>query len=485
MTDKPNIVFLVNDHQLYYRHGWDGGLQPQRPYFQRLAFEGVSFANAYTPCPLCMPARRTLLTGVFPHKHRILDNDETRTPADYQVYLSRLREAGYRNYYYGKWHAGPDTALDHDCEGYCYTGYGNPYLTQEYEDFLERRGLPWAEHLIERSLWPEDLQPGQLYRCEMEGRCDEHIAGITLTPKETHETFFLANLVCDKLREIAGESRPFSLRVDFWGPHFPYFPTREYANLYDPRSIPEYGNFRDDLSDKPRVYRTENNFPLYDDNEQIIVPSALPWSEWQKVIARCYAHITMVDAAGGIILDALDELGLTDSTAVIWTTDHGDALGCHGGHFDKRSYMPQEVLRIPMAVRWPGHIQAPQVSDRLVSLIDIAPTILDMAGTSFEHQPGGRSLVPLLAGTASDWRSDLMCETHGHNEAGIVGRAVVTDRYKYVATRGQMHELYDLVRDPYELNNLIDDEAYKGVESNLRERLLAWQEMTRDDEVSL
>jgi len=411
-----------------------------------------------------------------------VQNDETQVPADYQVYFSRLQEAGYRNYYYGKWHAGPGTARDFGCEGYCYTGYGNPYLTTEYKDFLEKRGLPAAEHLIERSFWPEDLQPGQRYRCEMEGRCDEHISGLTLTPNETHETFFLANLACQRLREIADDGQPFSLRVDFWGPHFPYFPTQEFAELYDPRSIPEYGNFHDDLSSKPSVYHSENNFPLHDENEQIIVPSALCWSEWQKVIARCYAHITMVDAAGGMILDTLEELGLTDNTVVIWTADHGDALACHGGHFDKRSYMPQEVLRVPMAIRWPSHIQQGQACDRLVSLVDVAPTILEAARTGFEHHTDGRSLFPLFGGTASEWRNDLMCETHGHSEAGIVGRVIVSDRCKYVATRGQMHELYDLRKDPYELNNLIDDEAHKSIRSKLRQRLLVWQEMTRDDE---
>ena len=95
MSDKPNILLLLNDHQAYYRHGWDGGPRPQRPSFDRLAAEGVRFSRAYTACPLCMPARRTILTGVFPHKHRLLNNDEPQVPAPYELYFRRLAEQGH------------------------------------------------------------------------------------------------------------------------------------------------------------------------------------------------------------------------------------------------------------------------------------------------------------------------------------------------------------------------------------------------------
>jgi len=480
--NRPNIVFLLNDHQLYYRHGWDAGPRPQRPHFDRLASGGVEFTRAYTACPLCMPARRTMLTGVFPHNHRLLQNDETQVPSAHEVYLDVLARAGYRNYYFGKWHAGPGDAHDHGCEGFSYTSYNNPYTKPEYKAYLEERGLPPAGHLIERvfAQWRKrkPMRVGEVYRCE-DVWCNEHASGLTVTPKETHEAFFLANLACDALRQAAHDGGPFALRVDFWGPHQPYFPTKEFADLYDPATIPEYGNFGDDLAKKPDVYRREWNQPM-SDNGRIILPSALEWSEWQKVLARCYAHVTMVDAAGGLILDALDELGLAEDTFVIWTTDHGDALACHGGHFDKASYMPEEMMRVPMAVRWPGRIERGQRSEQLVSLIDVAPTILDVAGTPSDGAVDGLSLLPICTGDA-EWRDDLMGETHGHGE-DVEGRMLVTDRYRYVATRGQMHELYDLEKDPYELTNLIEDAAHTDTLADLRRRLRAWQEMTHDGE---
>jgi arylsulfatase A-like enzyme len=483
--DSPNILFLFNDHQAYYRHGWDGGPRVQRPHFERLASQGVVFERAYTACPLCGPARRTMLTGLLPHNHKELKND-SNAPYAHQVYLDVLASAGYRNYYFGKWHAGPGTAYDHHCEGFSYPSYGNPYTTPEYKEYLESKGLPEPVNLIERNFtrWIENIHAGELYKQER-GWCNEHASGIMQTPTATHEAFFLARLACEKLRELATarDNRPFSLRVDFWGPHQPYFPTQEFADLYDPEEIPRYGSFDDDLRTKPEVYRIERNLGI-SKGGRLIVPNPLPWSEWQKVIARCYAQITLVDAAGGLILDALDELGLAEDTLVIWTADHGDALACHGGHFDKRSYMPEEMMRVPMVIRYPGHIAPGQKSTRLVSNMDVPPTILDAAGTDFQQEVDGRSLLSLVTGESEDWRDDLMCETYGHGEDHI-GRLVVTDRFKYVANRGQRDELYDLEDDPYELTNLIDEPGYKDVLSDLRARLRDWQHRTQDKESAI
>ena len=486
MSDRPNIVFLLNDHQVYYRHGWDSSPKIQRPHFDRLASEGVVFNRAYAACPLCCPARRTMLTGLFPHNHGELKNG-TNHPFDRETYLDILAEGGYRNYYYGKWHAGPGTAYDHHCEGFNYPDYNNPYTKPEYHEYLKRRGLPPAEHLIERSFWgeltyrgqPTPLRVGKTYKCEM-ATSTEPASGVTITPKETHETFFLANLACDKLRELASskDSRPFALRVDFWGPHQPYFPSQEFADMYNPEDILEYGNFRDDLKNKPEIYRLDAHFPL-NENRRLIVPNPLPWSEWQKVLARAYAHVTMVDAAGGMILDTLDELGVANNTLVIWTTDHGDALACHGGHFDKSAYMPEEMIRIPMVIRWPGQIAPGQESNHLVSNLDVASTILDVAGLPFQNEVDGTSIIPLCEGQTNEWRADLMCETHGHYEDHI-GRLLVTARFKYVANMNQMGELYDLEEDPYELVNLIDDPAQKNVLSDMKARLWDWQRKTYD-----
>ncbi|MEM8862940.1 MAG: sulfatase-like hydrolase/transferase, partial [Chloroflexota bacterium] len=340
VKNRPNILFLVNDHQLYYRHGWDGGPQIKRPHFDQLAAAGANFTRAYTACPLCGPARRTILTGLFPHNHGHLQNDSD-APYKHALYPEKLAAAWYKNYAFGKWHAGSGTALDHNCEGYSLPEYGNPYLTERYKRYLEARNLPHPQIRVERDLNHENrLRPGDVYLQKDVG-CWEHMTGIMEAPDDCHEAFFLANLACDQLDAIAAEKSdaPFCLRVDFWGPHQPYFPTQRFADLYDPLKIPIYPNFNDDLTNKPASYQTELNYPMGDEGGKIVYPNPLPWSEWQKMLALCYAQITLVDEAGGRILTKLDELGLAENTLVIWTTDHGDALACHGGHFNKRCYL--------------------------------------------------------------------------------------------------------------------------------------------------
>lgn len=308
----------------------------------------------------------------------------------------------------------------------------------------------------------------------------ENAIGVMTTPKETHEAFFLANLACNKLREIAesGNKQPFHLRVDFWGPHQPFFPAKEYLDQYDPREIQEYPSFRDDLQDKPNIYKYEHHYRI-SKNGKIIIPNPLPWSIWQKILQYNYAQQTLIDEAGGLILEALEELGLTENTFVVWLSDHGDSVGCHGGHFDKNAYMPEEMVRILFAVKYPDTIPAGQVRTELVSNVDLAPTILDIAGTNFKNLVHGKSLMPLCTQNKVDWREDLMCQTYGHFTTHL-GRLIVTNRYKYIWNDGDMDELYDLEKDPFEMMNLINNNDYGDIIKDMKKRLTRWRQKTGD-----
>ena len=490
MNERPNIVLLVNDHQAYYRHGWDGGTRPLTPNFDRVAAQGVRFNRSYCAVPLCGPSRRTLLTGLYPHNHGNYYN-YSNSPYDREIYLSNLARSEYRCFYFGKWHAGAGTALDFDCEGYSLEDYGNPYITPEYRAYLQKKNLPPAEHRIEfvfdsfvmNREFP-DLEVGATYRSDRYW-CGEHASGVTTTAKETHEAFFLADMACEQLEALAAAdtSEPFHLRLDFWGPHQPFFPTEEFADLYDPEEIPVYGNFADSLSGKPELYWHDPHDKLTDANGRFATPSNLNWGEWQRIVARAYGHITMVDAAGGLVLDKLDELGLSDNTLVIWTADHGDALASHGGRFDKGSYLTEEVLRVPLAMRYPGQIPAGQVSDALACGTDIAPTILDAAGLRFERPVDGESLLPVTRERPVAGRESLLVETYGHGFGTIeLGRAVIKDQYKLIAYQNHDAELYDLEADPYELVNLYRHPLYEETVVELEAELQEWLSKTGDDD---
>ena len=245
--------------------------------------------------------------------------------------------------------------------------------------------------------------------------------------------------------------------------------------MYDPEDIPVYGSFADSLSGKPEIYWHDPHDRLTDENGRFATPSNLGWGEWQRMIARAYAHITMVDAAGGFVLNKLDELGLSDNTLVIWTADHGDALGSHGGRFDKGSYLTEEVLRVPLAMRYPGEIPAGQTSDELACGTDIAPTILEAAGLRFEPPVDGESLLPSATGSADEGRQSLLVETYGHGFGTIeLGRAVIKGQYKLIAYQNHNSELYDLEADPYELVNLYRHPLHRAAE------LYEWLQKTGD-----
>jgi len=136
-------------------------------------------------------------------------------------------------------------------------------------------------------------------------------------------------------------------------------------------------------------------------------------------------------------------------------------------------------MRIPMAVKYPNIIAPGQVSEKLVSNIDIGPTILDLAGTAFEHSIDGRSLMPMLKDQDAEWEDDLMCETMGHFSAHL-GRMIITERYKYIYNERDSDELYDLKEDPFEMKNLIRDEKYSEILTDLKSRLKKWRKRTKD-----
>ena len=478
---KPNIVFIMADHQLFYRHGWDMGPQIIRNNYKKFASEGVEFNRAYSSNPLCGPTRCSILSGQYSHKHGEILND-VNAPKLNRSYLQILKDDGYKNYYFGKWHAGSGTAYDHGCEGYCYPSYGNPYLTKEYEEYKTDRGLSQPKIMIECTMdpWRLDMVPGQIYVQDKE-LTNEEASGIMLNPKESHEAFFLANLACDKLEDLAKDvsDKPFSLRVDFWGPHDPYFVTQEYADMYDPSEIPEYPTFNSPLADKPSCYKKEHNLGISDENKNLIYPNPIPWETWQLLLARCYAHITMVDDAAGMILDKLRELGLSENTLVMWTADHGDALACQGGKFDKASYMVEEVMRVPLAMRYPTEVKPFQVTDALVSNLDVPVTLLNAAGLEFDHKPDGKSLLDLERSKFKERRDYFVSETYGHLHKNVA-KSLVTARYKYTVNKEDISELYDLVKDPYETTNLINNEQHKSLIIELDGKLREWAEENHD-----
>jgi len=421
-----------------------------------------------------------MLTGVYPHRHGMVQNhgalgSRAEFDPDTRLFSHYLRAAGYRCGYFGKWHCGDkSTALDFGFEGWSTPGYGHAYWTQEYAEYLEEKGLPQAAVDLEWHI-RNRKEFGRRIVLKDEPDPFHHMAcsGVLVTPVETHEAYFVTHRANQWLEERAGDGEPFCLRVDVWGPHQPYFVGKPFAGTVNPRAIPEYPNFSFPLEGKPLLHRKFRDAYRRD-------ATARTWSEWQPVVARCYEHASQVDAALGRVVDTLERLGLSENTVVFYVADHGDAIAWNGG-FDKDSLMIEETTRIPLAMRWPGHVPAGEICNGLVTNMDMMPTVLELAGAETPSPMHGDSLLAIARDPVhAAGRQDLMCEHHGHCIHAFQ-RLLRWQQYKYVAHLDDMDELYDLEQDPWEHRNLARDPGKAPVLDEMRERLARRMAEFEDD----
>ncbi len=471
---KMNIVWLVQDHVVWKHYRDTEGPKPTLPTYEKLSAEGTEFNNAYTPIPLCGPARCSLLTGVYPHKHGILNNNKhldlaKDTPSDVNIYSKYLLDKGYRTGFFGKWHAGSGIAQDFGFEGYSLPGYGNPYGTEEYGKYLQENNLSKPFVDVEWKLTGKVHKDVDLTETGIEPNPNSAIghpaAGVIKAPAETTEAYFLSKLACEWLEQRVEDQEPFVLRVDTWGPHQPYLVSEPFKDTISPKDIPEYPNFKNDFADRPTYHQRDRD-------EWRKKTGFTTWEEWQPIVARAYEHFSQNDSALEQILDTLERTGLDKNTVVIYTADHGDILASNGGLFDKDSMLTEETMAIPLVIKWPGVTDGQKIKDKLVSNMDLVPTVLEMAGVDVPDFIDGTSLVNLLKEpNTKEWREDLMAEHFGHINYHNIQRVLYWKEYKYVAHKDDSDELYDLGSDPFELKNLIDDPSMESVLNEMKNRL--------------
>jgi len=461
---QPNILWLVGDHWAF-KHHIDLYDQLKLETYEELGLEGVVFDQAYSVCPLCQPARSSMLTGTYPHRHGILLNDEEsggrfRFAPDQKMVTHYLQGAGYRNVYFGKWHCGREKiARDWGFEGWSLPGYGAPYKSKKYADYLDEQGLPRPEVLIEWDVRnPENV--GKTFRLgevEVAGFGPWVAAGKLDAPLETHEAEFTAHLACRWLEENARGSQPFFMRVDVWGPHSPYHSAGEFIDRLNPASLDPYPGFGQHFDGMPGNFAFSTQ--RWDKGER-----TRNWTWWQTGLARCFEQVMIVDHALGRVVDTLDSLGLADNTLVVYTADHGDLIAAHGGKMNKDTLMLEETERVPMVLRWPARFAGGKVSRALVSNMDPAATALDAAGCpSLPEDLDCESMLGLCCDPEAPGRDALMCEDHGESAVEYFQRMIRWKHYKYVAHLDDLDELYDLAEDPFELSNLVHEPGYAPV----------------------
>lgn len=454
MRERPNIVMIVTDQERYDVVGANGSAVCRTPHLDELASSGTRFTQAFTPAALCSPSRASMLTGLLPHSHGILNNthgpDALRRDLDREIttFPELLAKDGYRCGFVGKWHAGWE-------EGPTERGF--------HDSFAQRYDVDQAEQ--DRSL----LNPitARFQHDEMT------IAGIDTRPIEETEAFRETSRAIELLQSYATTDSPFLLRIDYEGPHHPYMPPEPYASMYDPVSIAPWPNFEDELTTKPHA-----QFRL---REQRGVDGFEQWKDWQQIVALYFGFVTFIDSQIGRLCEAIDDLGLTNETVIIHTSDHGDMTGSHGGQFNKGPLMYDELYRVPLIIKDPQARRS--VVNELVMTLDLMPTVLELAGLPVPDGIHARSLLPIIRNespTGDDARDSVFAEFHGDEWGLISQRMVRTREAKYVYTPHGEDELYDLNEDPFEMRNLAGLPEAETLETKMRQLTIRWMQETND-----
>ena len=480
---------ILADHVAYAGHYGSERYDYSWPNLERIAKGGAKFNKAYAITPVCTPSRASFLTGKRPDKHGMRWNSEYPIPYnrtefrdDEQLYNAHLTKAGYDNYYYGKWHCGIDkTAEDYGLNGWSLPEYGNLYASERYKEYLAKIDQPQPVCRIDHHLLRPELDGTEVLMNPDEPWDFMDGAGVLLGSAEVQEQFFIANLAIERLEELAQrkDDKPFSMVISMWGPHHPYYPSEEFANLINPDDIPKYPSFDENLDDKAWRYRIQRDLRW----QHGAFERWPGWKIWQTVMARCYAAGLQTDAAIGRISDALEAAALADNTLFIVTADHGDGIAAHGAGWDKFSSFTEEVGRIPLVMRWPEGVSKNIEIASPVNLLDVTATMLDAADavSQFDHalKPDGESLLPMI--NDGKLRDHMICDHYGHSGDVLFQKILYLDDWKYTSVWGDDDELYNLKDDPHELNNLIDDEAQSDQAMKMRQIILDHLTQRRDE----
>ena len=428
----PNLLIIMSDEHAPMFSSPYGHPLVQTPNLDRLAEDGITFTNAYCNSPLCMPSRMSFMTGKYIHHIAAWDN-ATPLASDEITWAHLLRAAGYDVVLAGKQHFGGPDQL-------------HGFRTQLARDLHAER-----QHAL--TDWENGTPPAK--------RPWQGLAQAGPGTTEEIEVDDLAETAAlEYLREAARKQQPWALNVSFIAPHFPLVVPQRFWNLYPLDEI--------DMPTMPEGH-LENQHPVYQRMRRMFGCVDFPEELVRRGRAGYYGLITYLDEKIGKLLNALEETGQTENTVVIYTSDHGEMNGEHG--MWRKSNFYEASARVPLQIRLPGHLQAGKRIDSVVSLVDLTATLVDLANAPLLGQLDGDSLIPLIQGTAPDWKNFAFSEYLAHGVARPMAM-LRHGRYKFNYSLGDAPELYDIVEDPGEFHNLADEPAYQAIREELEARLL-------------
>ncbi len=478
--DRPNIIFIMSDDHAAHAMSCYGSRINKTPNLDRIADGGMRLENCFCTNSICTPSRAAILSGTYNHVNRVTTL-ATWMDNKLQTFPKLLQKDGYQTAVFGKWHLGMGPE-------HCPTGF---------DDWAVVPGQGFYHN-------PEFIFKGP------EGGTRRTVPG--------YVTDIITDMSLDWLKG-RDKDRPFCLLYHHKAPHRPWFPDDKHADMYRDEEIPEPDTLYDDYSNraaaagaaKMRVGLDFNPIDIKSEVQKNLPEMELRKWAYQRYIKDYLRVIASVDDNVGRVLDYLEEEGLSENTMVIYTSDQGFFLGDHGW-YDKR-FMYEESLKMPFVVRYPKEIKPGSVSEDIVVNVDFPALFLDIAGIEIPSEFQGRSFRSVLKGeTPEDWRKSMyyrywMNRAH-HNVAAHYG--VRTHKYKLIYyyydgcgqegaggnanDGGTVHgdkrsidglapewELFDLEKDPQEMNNVVNDPEYADVVKELKDELHRLQEEVGDE----
>ena len=474
---QPNILLYCTDQQRFDTISGLGNKFISTPNFDRLIKRGIAFKKAYTQAPVCTPSRASFLTGRYPASHHVHRNGNAYFPEQETLISKMLADNGYQCGLVGKLHlsrsAIRETRPKNDGFHYFkWSQHPNPDYPEghDYADWIKAKGVDPVELFAKLS---GSVGPG--------------------VPKEYHQSVWCSDMAIDFISQ--NKENSWFLAVNPFDPHPPFDPPKEYLDRFDVKSLP-YPLFRESDIERQKAFEAidqqtkkavnpEKSSGSHDVTKSIDRGDlgSVPPSDYDaKYVKACYyAMIELLDEQFGRIVEELEGSGQLDNTIIIFTSDHGELLGDHGLIYKGCRFF-EGLVHVPLVISWPKRFQVNSISNALVELVDLVPTILEAADIEIPYNVQGKSLKSLLAGETSldAHKTRVICEYNDaigncatQDNEGTHGYMYFDGRYKVsIYQNHDIGELYDLENDPGEFDNLWNNPNFSELKAEIMYRAL-------------
>lgn len=471
---RPNILFIMTDQFRSDATGLNGGWV-RTPNLDRIAGEGVNFTNCFSNSPVCVPARISLATGLYPHNTNVWTNIRCILPDSSLTWTEAIQREGYNMSVFGKTHLHTHTIDDLRTREHVLQSCG-------FEVIDEIAG-PRASAFVMTNMTELWQKKGLLerYREDYEERfaTRPHLVRPSTLPLEYYADVYVADRAVEYL-ESYDRSEPWFCWLSFGGPHEPWDAPEPYASMYDPASMPKaIGPPKSSVPaasmNRPTGHLDVlmNNPHAKEEYQSRIAPKGKPYTHYpdflpgeiESMRANYAGNITLIDDQIGRVLHLLEERGELENTVIAFTSDHGEMNGDHGLIY-KENFL-NGAVRVPLIVRTPETLKDPSMQKNcggFAELFDIGPTLVELAGGQIDYRQFAKSLMPVICGTTESHRSEALSEIWGEH-------MVADDQWKIVInTDGEPYLLFNVQDDPNEEDNLAGQ--YPEIENTLRLRIL-------------